>query len=92
MSPEMIVSFARQAVEVTLLLALPMLGLSLLVGLVISVFQATTQIQEMTLTFVPKIIAVLVALVVFMPWLLSTIVDFTVNLLTSIGQIKIIGI
>jgi len=92
MTPEMVVSFARQAVEVTLLLAMPMLGLSLLVGLIISVFQATTQIQEMTLTFVPKIIAVLVALVVFMPWLLSKIVDFTVTLLTSIGQIKIAGI
>ena len=92
MSPEMVVSFARQAVEVTLLLAMPMLGLSLLVGLIISVFQATTQIQEMTLTFVPKIVAVLVALVVFMPWLLAKIVDFTVTLLTSIGQIKAIGL
>jgi flagellar biosynthetic protein FliQ len=92
MSPEVVITFARQAVEVTLLLALPMLGISLLVGLIISVFQATTQIQEMTLTFVPKIIAVLVALVIFMPWLLAKIVDFTVQLLTSIGQIKAIGL
>jgi flagellar biosynthetic protein FliQ len=92
MSPEVVVTYARQAVEVTLMLALPILGISLLVGLVISVFQATTQVQEMTLTFVPKIVAVLVALVVFMPWLLSKLVDFTVNLLQSIGQIKIIGL
>ncbi len=92
MSPEVIVSYARQAVEVTLLLSLPMLGVSLLVGLIISVFQATTQIQEMTLTFVPKIVAVLVAMVVFGPWLLAKIVDFTVNLLQSIGQIKAIGL
>jgi flagellar biosynthetic protein FliQ len=92
MSPEVVVTYARQAVEVTLMLALPMLGVSLLVGLIISVFQATTQIQEMTLTFVPKIVAVLVALVVFGPWLLAKIVDFTVNLLQSIGQIKAIGL
>ena len=86
MSPEFVVSFFRQAVEMTLLLALPMLGLSLLVGLVISVFQATTQIQEMTLTFVPKIVAVLVALVVFAPWLLAKLVGFTTNLIGNIPQ------
>ena len=86
MTPEAVVSFFRQAVEMTLLLSLPMLGLSLLVGLVISVFQATTQIQEMTLTFVPKIVAVLVALVVFSPWLLAKLVGFTTNLINNIPQ------
>ena len=59
-----------------------MLGFGLLVGLVVSVFQAVTQINEMTLTFIPKIIAVFLALAVFLPWLVQVIVDFTVRILT----------
>ncbi|MDY6852499.1 MAG: flagellar biosynthetic protein FliQ, partial [Thermodesulfobacteriota bacterium] len=65
MSPEFVVGFGRQAVEITLMLAMPMLGLGLIVGLMISVFQAVTQIQEMTLTFIPKILAVMTAMVIF---------------------------
>jgi len=84
MSPEFIIGFGRQAVEITLLLALPMLGLGLIVGLMISIFQAVTQIQEMTLTFIPKIVAVMTALVVFSPWMLEKIVTYTRTLIINI--------
>jgi flagellar biosynthetic protein FliQ len=76
MTPEYVIGFARQAIEVTLLVSAPMLGLGLLVGLMISLFQAVTQIQEMTLVFVPKIVAVLLALVIFSPWMIRTLVGF----------------
>jgi len=83
MTPEFIVGLAEETIKVTLFLAGPMLGLGLVVGLVISVFQAVTQIQEMTLTFVPKIVAVLVGLLLFLPWLMSVIVDFTRGILLN---------
>ena len=76
MTPDFIVGFARQAVEITLLLALPMLGLGMIVGLAISVFQSVTQIQEMTLTFVPKILAVMLGLMLFGPWMLTRLMEF----------------
>lgn len=84
MTPDFVVGFARGAVEMTLLLALPMLGIGLVVGLVIGLFQAVTQIQEMTLTFVPKILAVFAALVIFAPWILTKIVNYTTNLINNI--------
>ena len=84
MTPEFVIGFGRQAIEVTLLLAIPMLGLGLAVGLLISIFQATTQIQEMTLTFIPKILAIMIALVVFSPWMLEKIVSFTRTVIISI--------
>ena len=77
MTPEFVIGFGRQAIEVTLMLAMPMLGLGLIVGLMVSIFQATTQIQEMTLTFIPKILAILIALVVFAPWMLDKILSYT---------------
>jgi len=83
-TPDFVVGFARGAVELTLLLALPMLGIGLVVGLVIGLFQAVTQIQEMTLTFVPKILAVFTALVIFAPWILTKIVNYTTNLINNI--------
>lgn len=84
MTQEFVIGLARQAIELTLLLAMPMLGLGLVVGLAISIFQAVTQIQEMTLTFVPKIVAVLVGLLVSFPWLMNRLVDFTRNLFEQI--------
>lgn len=72
-----IITLAQQAVINILLLSAPMLGFGLLVGLIVSVFQATTQIQEATLAFVPKIVAVLVSFIVFGPWILSKIIEFT---------------
>jgi flagellar biosynthetic protein FliQ len=83
MTPEFIIGLAEETIKVTLLLSGPMLGLGLVVGLVISVFQAVTQIQEMTLTFVPKIVAVLVGLLVFLPWLMSVMLDFTRGILLN---------
>nr|WP_181448031.1 flagellar biosynthesis protein FliQ [Dissulfurirhabdus thermomarina] len=83
----MAVSLARQAIELTLLLSLPMLGLGLVVGLAVSILQAVTQIQEMTLTFVPKIIAVLVGLLVAFPWIMNKIVDFTRGLVLQIPDL-----
>ena len=76
------IGLARQAALITLLLAAPMLGFGLLVGLAISILQAVTQINEMTLTFIPKIIAVILALTIFLPWMLQIIIDFTVQLFT----------
>jgi flagellar biosynthetic protein FliQ len=84
MTPEFVIGFGRQAIEITLMLALPMLGLGLVVGLLISVFQATTQIQEMTLTFIPKILAIMTALIVFSPWMLQKLISYTHNLIISI--------
>ena len=84
MTPEFVVSFAQQAISLTILVAMPMLGLGLIVGLIVSVFQATTSIQEMTLTFVPKILAVFFGLLYFAPWMLDKIVSFTENILLNI--------
>ena len=84
MTPEFVVSFATEAISVTILVAMPMLGLGLIVGLCVSVFQATTSIQEMTLTFVPKILAVLFGLLYFAPWMLEKIVTFSEKVLLNI--------
>ncbi|MBW1644808.1 MAG: flagellar biosynthesis protein FliQ [Deltaproteobacteria bacterium] len=87
MSPEFVVGFAKQALEVTLMVSAPMLGFGLVVGLLVSIFQAVTSIQEMTLTFIPKILAVFLAMIIFFPWMLRYLVDFTVRLLASIPSI-----
>ena len=84
MTPEFVVTFAQEAIKITILVSMPMLGLGLAVGLLISIFQAVTQIQEMTLTFVPKILVVLVALVFFANWMLEHLMHFTT---TTIEQI-----
>jgi flagellar biosynthesis protein FliQ len=77
MTPQMVIAIGREALTVTLLVAAPMLIFGLIIGLIISVFQAVTQINEMTLTFVPKILAVAVALMMFMPWMITMLTDFT---------------
>jgi flagellar biosynthetic protein FliQ len=84
MTPEFVVSFAKEAIQLTILMAMPMLGLGLTVGLMVSIFQATTSIQEMTLTFVPKILAVLLGLLYFAPWMLEKITTYTENLINQI--------
>jgi flagellar biosynthetic protein FliQ len=86
-SPEYVVGFAKQALEATLLVSAPMLGFGLVIGLLVSVFQAVTSIQEMTLTFIPKILAVFLALIIFFPWMLRYLVDFTVRLIVSIPSV-----
>lgn len=84
MTPEMVMGLAYQGMKVTLMLAGPLLMTALLIGLLVSLFQAATQINEMTLTFIPKILGVFGALVVAGPWLIQTIVDFTRNLLQNL--------
>ena len=84
MTPESVVGFAQEAIKVTILVAMPMLGLGLIVGLVVSIFQAVTQIQEMTLTFVPKILVVLLGLLFFSSWMLQQLIDFGRNCITQI--------
>ncbi len=84
MTQDFVIGLARQAIELTLLISLPMLGLGLVVGLVVSIFQAVTQIQEMTLTFVPKIVAVLLGLLVAFPWIMNKLLDFTRGLIENI--------
>ena len=76
MTPEMVVSIGREALTTVLLVASPMLLIALIVGLVISIFQAVTQINEMTMTFVPKILGVALALLIFLPWMISMLTDF----------------
>ena len=84
MSNELVLTLAERGIFTILLVAGPILLLALAVGLLVSIFQATTQIQEQTLAFIPKIIAVLVGIVVFGPWMLSKIVEFTTDLYQNI--------
>ncbi|MEE8404965.1 MAG: flagellar biosynthesis protein FliQ [candidate division Zixibacteria bacterium] len=84
MTPQMVVSIAREALMLTLLIAGPMLMFGLVIGLVVSIFQAVTQIQEMTLTFVPKIIGIALALLIFLPWMINKLTDFTRHMIEMI--------
>ncbi|HOO12578.1 MAG TPA: flagellar biosynthesis protein FliQ [Bacillota bacterium] len=86
MAEGLVLDIAQEALYTILLISAPVLGLTLLVGLLVSIFQATTQIQEPTLTFIPKILAVLFSLIVFGPWMLGIIVDFTIRLFGSINS------
>lgn len=85
MTEEIILNLAREALLTVILVSGPMLGFGLLVGLAVSVFQATTQIQEQTLTFIPKIIAVLGSILFFGPWMLKVIKSFTENLFLNVN-------
>jgi flagellar biosynthetic protein FliQ len=76
MTPQMVISIGREALTVTLMVSGPMLLFGLIIGLTISIFQSITQINEMTLTFVPKILAVAVALLIFLPWMINMLTDF----------------
>lgn len=84
MSGDVVIQLAQQALMVVLLVSAPMLGLGLTVGLMVSVFQATTSIQEQTLAFIPKIIAVFVAILIFGPWMLRMMVDFVTNIFVNL--------
>lgn len=77
MTPEFVVGFARQSIELTLMIALPLLGVGLGVGLIVSILQAATQIQEATLSFIPKIVSMFIALLVAFPWIMDKIITFT---------------
>jgi flagellar biosynthetic protein FliQ len=86
MSPELVVDIAKDAIEITLYLSLPLLGIGLIVGLLVSVFQAVTQIQEVTLTFVPKIVATLISLIFLMPWMLNKMMSYTEQIIVNIPR------
>lgn len=77
MTPEFVVGFARQSIEMALTIALPMLSIGLVVGIFVSVLQAATQIQEMTLTFIPKIVSIFLALLFAFPWIMDKMISFT---------------
>jgi flagellar biosynthetic protein FliQ len=86
MTDTFIIAVGREALWTVLIVSAPMLGVGLIVGLVISIFQATTQINEQTLSFIPKIVAVLASIVIFGPWMLHTILSFCNKILGNLDQ------
>ena len=77
----------QQSIMLALMLAGPMLFFGLLAGLIVSIFQAVTQVHEMTLTFIPKILAVVLSVFLFMPWMINKIIDFTTNLFSNLASL-----
>lgn len=86
MSADYAVQVGRDALLMVMLVSAPMLGLGLIVGILVSIFQATTSIQEQTLVFIPKIIAIFVAILLFGPWILSILVDYTRTIFLTLPQ------
>lgn len=84
MTPESVMTMGRQAMEVTLMVAAPMLLVALAVGLIISIFQAATQINETTLSFIPKLIAIFITMIVAGPWMLTVMLDYMRQMFASI--------
>jgi flagellar biosynthetic protein FliQ len=87
MNPETVVNLVQQALETTILVSAPLLLAALVTGLIVSVFQAATQINEMTLSFIPKLLAIFAAAVIAGPWMLGLLVDFTRRLFSAIPGI-----
>jgi flagellar biosynthetic protein FliQ len=87
MTPETVMTIAERALELTLMLAAPMLVAALLVGLLIGVFQAATQINEMTLSFIPKVLGIAAVMVIAGPWMLKELVNYTRTLIESIPSL-----
>jgi len=85
MTDEFVVDICRRAVQVTLIMSAPMLLAGMLIGLIVSIFQATTQINEQTLTFVPKIVVVFITLLLMTPWMIHTMVSFTGEIFSTIA-------
>ena len=83
MTQTFIVEFAMESIKTALLLSAPMLGFGLITGLTVSIFQAVTSIQELTLPFIPKILAVFFSLILFFPWLLQLMLNFTSKILIN---------
>jgi flagellar biosynthetic protein FliQ len=86
MSPDLVVNIAKDAIEITLYLSLPILGIGMIVGLLVSLFQAVTQIQEATLTFVPKIVATFLSLIFLLPWMMNKMMGFTEQIIVNIPR------
>ncbi|HBB41797.1 MAG: flagellar biosynthetic protein FliQ [Nitrospirae bacterium CG18_big_fil_WC_8_21_14_2_50_70_55] len=87
MNLDTVVGLGREAVEVALLLAGPLLLVGLVVGVVVSLLQALTQVQEMTLTFVPKLLAMSFVMVALMPWMAQVMIDYTTRLFTALPEL-----
>ena len=84
MTTEFIVGITKEALQMAVMLAAPVLGIGLVLGLLVSLFQAVTQLQEMTLTFIPKFLGVSLALVILAPWILELLVSYTTTLIENI--------
>lgn len=84
MTPETVMTMGRNAMEVTLMVAAPLLLVALVIGLIVSIFQAATQINESTLSFIPKLVGIFVALVIAGPWMLSVLTDYMRQVFTGI--------
>ena len=84
MTPDTVIDLGRNALTVAVLLAAPMLVTALLVGVVVGLFQAATQIQEQTLSFIPKLLSIAIALIVMGPWMLQTFLDYTTDLIVNL--------
>ncbi len=82
-----IIAIGREGLYTVLLICAPLLGVSLIIGLLIGIFQATTQLQDITLSFVPKIVCVLITVVIFTPWILNLLINFTQNMFTGITKL-----
>ena len=87
MTPEVVMNIGRQALEMTLMLSAPLLLAGLVIGLIISIFQAATQINEATLSFIPKLIGIFLVLILAGPWILQSMVDYIRQLFESIPQL-----
>jgi len=87
MNPEAVIHIGKQAVETVLLTSAPMLLAAMVIGLLISIFQAATQINEQTMTFIPKIVAVFVTLLIFGPWIIELLITFTTGIISQIATI-----
>ena len=84
MTPEFVIGFSREAIELTLMISMPILAVGMIVGIIISILQAATQIQEMTLTIVPKIVAIFITLIVAFPWIMDKMMTYTTNLFLNL--------
>lgn len=87
MTPDTVINLAKQSVYTIMIISAPMLLIALAVGLLVSIFQAMTQIQEQTLAFIPKIVAVFISIVVFGPWMLTILLDYTRDLFQNLPQL-----
>ena len=84
MTADLVINLLVQSLQIALMVAAPMLAFGLVIGLAISIFQSVTQIQEMTLTFIPKIVGVVIAVMIFAPWMLQKLITFTTNLFSNL--------
>ena len=84
MTPESVMTIGRQAIEITVMISAPMLLVALAVGLIVSIFQAATQINEMTLSFIPKLVGIFIAMIVAGPWMLTVMLDYMRQMFSSI--------